>query len=282
MREGDRVLLSPRGSKCDQWGTCHGTEPIVLPFHDDPLNAAKWIRDIELQWPARGAARATLPLFPDETGKPFKDHAFAALIKGVLELTVGTQRAKMLSPHSWRVWLASSLRMCGASDARIQAMGRWLNPESIKIYARITKDEYASWVDKLMGVKHIDTARTTNLPIMDVADAMAAHAAELNVTSSKSLDTWTEQPQPSQASPAPLKVGDRISVYWTDMSEWFNGTYRCSRVEAADDGGSQRSSCILYDAQGPWATCTKSQLTYWHCLDDEQWARVEDHEDTDN
>ena len=107
---------------------------------------------------------------------------------------------------------------------------------------------------------------------------MAASAASVSVWgSSRGNDDGDD----GGDEPLVISKGDRISVYWTDMSEWFNGTYRCSRVEAADDGGSQRSSCILYDAQGPWATCTKSQLTYWHCLD-EQWARVEDHEDTDN
>ena len=77
--------------------------------------------------------------------------------------------------------MASSLRMCGASDARIQAMGRWLNPESIKIYARMSKDEYATWVDKLMAVKRIDTARTTSLPVMDFADAIASMAFALHL-----------------------------------------------------------------------------------------------------
>ena len=43
--------------------------------------------------------------------------------------------------------------MGGASDARIQAFGRWLNPDSIKIYARISKEEYAEWIDKLMAVR---------------------------------------------------------------------------------------------------------------------------------
>ena len=38
MTEGDFAMLAPKGSKCDQFGTCHGTEPIMLPFHDDPLN----------------------------------------------------------------------------------------------------------------------------------------------------------------------------------------------------------------------------------------------------
>ena len=48
MTEGDHSALSPRGSKCDQYGSCHGTEPIILPFHDDELNASRWLRDVEL------------------------------------------------------------------------------------------------------------------------------------------------------------------------------------------------------------------------------------------
>jgi hypothetical protein len=63
--------------------TMHGTEPIILPFHDTPLNAAKWLRDIELRWPAHGPTRDVLPLFPDENGKPFNDATFSALIAAV-------------------------------------------------------------------------------------------------------------------------------------------------------------------------------------------------------
>ena len=275
MREGDNAKVGPRGSKCDQWGTCHGTEPIILPFHDTPLNAAKWLRDIELRWPAHGAQRETLPLFCDSAGRPFKDSKFAGLIMSVLTAVVGETRAKLLSPHSWRVWLASSLRMCGASDARIQAMGRWLNPDSIKIYARMTKEEYAHWVDKLMAVKRIDTARTTNLPIMDAADAIAAWGKQLHTEGTERLERWGDdapaKPAAATVPAAPLKRGARLSVYWSDMQEWFAGTFTTSRVEDADGGGKQRSSCIVYDPTGPWSQCTRSQLTYWHCLDDEQW-----------
>ena len=42
-------------------------------------------------------------------------------------------------------------------------------------YARMTKQEYATWVDRLVAVKRIDTARTTSLPVMDAADALAAY-----------------------------------------------------------------------------------------------------------
>ena len=273
MREGDLTRLSPRGSKCDQWGTAHGTEPIVLPFHEEPLNAARWLRDIDLKRPVHGAARATYPLFADEHGKPFADAKFAALIMAVLTLLLGVARAKLLSPHSWRVWLASSLRMCGASDARIQAMGRWLNPESVKLYARMTTQEYATWIDKLMKVRRIDTARTTSLPIMDAADAIAAWGKELHLDGTDRLERWGDTPT-AHAPPPPLKAGERLSVYWTELGEWYEGTFTSSRVEDADGGGKQRASRVVYDATGPWAKCTEADLTYWHCLDDEQWQHL--------
>ncbi|MDC0525696.1 site-specific integrase [bacterium] len=272
----DRMMLAPRGSKCDQWGTCHGTEPIILPYHDDPLNAAKWLREILLRNPVHGAARERTALFGDERGQPFNDSTFSAIIMASLRAVLGSERAKLLSPHSWRVWLASSLRMCGASDARIQAMGRWLNPDSIKIYARMTKQEYGDWVDKLMAVRRIDTARTTSLPVMDLAGAIEAYGEQLKVEAPAFDSMWdAPAPVPTRVAPAPLKRGARVSVYWTDMKEWLTGTFATSRVEEADGGGKQRSCCIVYDPHGPWSTCNKRQLTYWHCLDDELWTPIE-------
>ena len=285
MREGDRVLLAPKGSKCDSFGTCHGTEPIVLPYHEDELNAARWLRDIEIRKPCRGEHRKTMPLFADDQGRPFGDAAFSEFIMGALTLVVGEVRARLLSPHSWRVWLASSLRMCNASDARIQAFGRWLNPDSLRIYARISKQEYAEWVDKLMSVRRIDTARTTSLPIMDAADAIAVWGDQLKIDGTAMLETWTEPTPQAKATPHPalgpgdripvdpkLKPGDRVRVYWTELQEWYKGTYTSGRIEDADGGGKQRASRIVYDASGPWAGCNAKDLTYWHCLDDEQWA----------
>ena len=274
MREGCYAMLAPKGSKCDQYGTCHGTEPIILPYHDDHLNAAKWLRDIELRWPARGQQRIDLPLFPTAEGRPYNDGAFASLIMAALTHVLGEARARLLSPHSWRVWLASSLRMCDASDARIQAFGRWLNPDSLKIYARMSKQEYAAWVDKLMAVKHIDTARTTSLPVMDAADAIAMWGSQLMEDDTGPGEQWDTEPThttAAQPGPAPLATGARIEVYWTELQEWFSGTFTSSRVEEADGGGQQRSSRIVYDATGPWASCSAKQLTYWHCLDDETW-----------
>ena len=65
-----------------------------------------------------------------------------------------------------------------------------------------------------------------------------------------------------------------MEIYWTESQEWYTGTFTSSRVENADGGGQQRASRIVYDATGLWAKCSEAQLTYWHCLDDEQWQHA--------
>ena len=137
----------------------------------------------------------------------------------------------------------------------------------------MTKQEYSHWVDKAMAVKRLDTARTTNLPVMDLADAMVATWGD-KIAKDAQVGQWEDTPAPPTVPPPHLRRDERISIYWSDMDQWFTATYRTSRVEAADGGGKQRSSCVLYDAAGPWANCSKSQLTYWHCLDDEIWQYV--------
>ena len=150
-------------------------------------------------------------------------------------------------------------------------MGRWLNPDSIKVYARMSKQEYALWIDKLMAVKRIDTARTTNIPIMDMADAIAAWGDKLGVD--QNMPEWDEPAQPAEPGKAIAK-GSRITVYWTDMHTWYNGTCTSNKLEPADGGGMQRSTYVLYDAVGAWAQCTPAQLRYCHCLDDERWHYI--------
>ena len=137
----------------------------------------------------------------------------------------------------------------------------------------MTKLEYAEWVDKMMKVRHIDTARTTSLPIMDAVGAIAMWGQQLDL--SRDAIIPEREPKPTDSPPpSPLKKGDRVSVYWTELHEWYEGTFTSSHVEASDTGGLQRTSRIVYDATGPWARCSAKALTYWHCLDDEEWQRA--------
>ena len=106
---------------------------------------------------------------------------------------------------------------------------------------------------------------------MDAADAIAAWGDQLKVQGPSALERWDDATPPAAAPPPLLQAGERISVYWTELDEWFDGTFTSSRVEPSDDGGTQRAYRIVYDAVGPWSHCNAKQLTYYHCLDDEQW-----------
>ena len=268
----DSAKVAPKGAKCDAFGTCHGTEPIILPFHDNENNPAFWLREIERRWECHGGDRDTLPLFCDEKGEPFTDSRFARLIMAVLTAVLGEKRAKLYSPHSWRVWLASALRMCNASDGLIMAFGRWLNPDSIKIYARLGVEEYTHWMNKIMQVTHIDATRTTNMPATEAADCIRAWWEELgdkeNEAANANGDAFDARAA-AAAETAPLtrlEKGTRIEVYWTEMYEWYRGAVTRNRKEIGDDAQQQIATRVVYDPVGNWKS-----LAYWHCLDDEQW-----------
>ena len=88
------------------------------------------------------------------------------------------------------------------------------------------------------------------------------------------LEQWDGAEPKTTPGPSTLRPSDRVSVYRTELKQWFDGTFTSSRLEPADDGGTQRASRIAYDAVGLWANCNDKQLAYYHCLDDEQWVRL--------
>ncbi|KAL3929826.1 MAG: hypothetical protein SGPRY_001795 [Prymnesium sp.] len=68
---------------------------------------------------------------------------------------------------------ATNMERATAPIRSIQALGRWMTPDSIRICARMTTTDYTSWVDRMMTIEHFDATRTTNLPVLDAADALA-------------------------------------------------------------------------------------------------------------
>ena len=269
--------LAPMGAKADPWGTCHGTEPIILPYRDQPLNAAKMLADIEMRWPCTGEARKALPLFCNERGEPFADKTFHNYIMAVLRHLLGSA-ADNYSPHSWRVWIATALRMANAPGPVIQALGRWLNPESLRIYARMSVVEYTHWIDKMMGFTTVDATRTTNLPMCDEGPALGAMQDLLErrrprQTQTRGRDAFDDEIENENVDPqhAVLRAGTRIRVYWTGLRKWYNATVtQCKRVRDVDGG--YMTTGVTYDAADGWATA--AELKYVHCLDDETWAML--------
>ena len=178
-----------------------------------------------------------------------------------------------------------TLGKAGADDATIQALGRWMNPDSIRIYRRMTTVEYTSWIDRMFKVRRLDATRTTSMPVMDAEDLYAPIEAEITARERRgkrkrddTADAFDEAAaQQPAAAERPLPKGTRIRVYWTELDEWYEAAVLSSRMERGDDGEMQRATHVVYDAVGAWSSSTAKQLTYWHCLSDEAWAVSEQH-----
>jgi len=178
MTRGDYLVVVPPRSKTDQFGEVHCPYPCILPFEDEPLNAAKRLRDAALRRPCHGAARGTTPLFAANDGRPHSHSYLDGLLRAVLTATVGAQRAALYSWHSARIGLACALRAAGCPPDTIQLICRWMCPESLRVYALKGVSEHASWVRKAMDVT-VDATRGTSIPIVSAADGLFRMQDEL-------------------------------------------------------------------------------------------------------
>ena len=212
MDQSCYVLITPTNSKCDATGEQWGTHPMSIPFEAIRSNAAFRLRARYrlLNISALDEAeRKRLPLFADLHGRALKagpiDRCYGLLLKHVLPTTY-----KLYSLHSHRIRLACRLRLMNASDGRIQAMCRWMSPESLHIYARWDIHEYASWIRKSRGVR-ATTLETTNLPALGDDNGITAGTlsryAENNKKTSFVQPTYPAEfelfPDAAVAPPAP-------------------------------------------------------------------------------
>ena len=165
--------------------------------------------------------------------------------------------------------------MAGADDATIQALGRWLNPASIRIYKRMSVQEYSMWVDRMMRFETVKATRTNNV-IID-ADQMARewqHCLNDEPTPKRprhnTEDAFDRRAADAQddTQPYDLRPGQKIEVYWTAEATWYTAEYRSSTIERGENG-KRRLAHLIYDPVGEWTT--RKDNDFWHCLHDETW-----------
>ena len=65
----------------------------------------------------------------------------------LIVITGSAESAKRYSPHSYRAFLATCLRACDTSHPNIQAVCRWVCPESADVYAAMQPEVYARHLD---------------------------------------------------------------------------------------------------------------------------------------
>ena len=177
IQPGDVILITPPRSKTDQFGEIHCPFPSSVPYSTDPCSAGNILVQLEKDRACRGAARAGTPLFADEWGLPYTHSVMDTLLHHMLVHCFGTKVATCHSWHSMRIGLATALKAANVDDAVIQLICRWMNPESLRAYARHGQSLHISSVDKAEKAI-IDTVQSANVP----KTCNSEGAAALNAT----------------------------------------------------------------------------------------------------
>jgi hypothetical protein len=146
VSDRDYAILKPPPSKADQWGTVWGNLPIYLTFDKSKsVNAASALRTLELNFPVDDIMRRRrTPLFCANDWKPLTGSFMDIYIQAALQ-AVGCQTK--YSWHGFRASLACRLLAAKATNPQIQALCRWQSKESLRIYAKLTQQDYHQLLD---------------------------------------------------------------------------------------------------------------------------------------
>ena len=164
------ITVAVNVSKADSEGTKFGPNLISLSYNpDNPMSFAVALIDYYVDFPVRGAARHTTPLFTTDGVSRWTDAALDAVLAGVMKVTLTPEQRRRKTMHSKRVFVACALRELKSPDSEIQALVRWSSLESLRIYARMGLQYQAARRDALLAAR-IDTlnaAARATLPQID-------------------------------------------------------------------------------------------------------------------
>lgn len=188
LSEADFLIVKPPPSKADPFSLVWGSRPIYIPVRlRDPLNAAVAVRDLFLKFPVAPDKFKETPLLQRDDTKPFGCSFVDATLRQLLLLQMDMDDASAYTPHSFRVYLATTLRAAGASDTQIQALCRWQSLESLRLYALIDSTHYADLLDKAARTTHT-ALRSHNIPDIPLPP-IGLSVDEANLTSATASDS---------------------------------------------------------------------------------------------
>ena len=206
LTNSDYAILQPPRSKTDPFARIWGSRPVWLPLRArDPINAARALRDRFLHTPPQPATPTPLLLMRNRS--PMRGAYIDATLKDLLRRQMTAAEAKGYTPHSFRVYLATSLRAAGCTDAQIQALCRWQSFDSLRIYALLDASTYGHLLDKAMATDH-DALRHYSLPVL--GPESLPHQQEPSVTAER--DEEDQEPH----TPEPRRVDPLAALYPDD------------------------------------------------------------------
>ena len=262
QREGGYALLRPPPSKADpfslHWGPC----TIYLRYSaTEKINAARELAREEMRRAVDPTMRESQPLFITEEGTAWRHHELAATFRALIVAVRGEERAKHVSMHSWRVYLACALLAKGASFATIQTMLRWRSEDALRIYARINDFKYADWLSAAQGAT-ISSVRTTTAAVDmlsqppdpgtlagSMRDAALAGVTAATSTSATSTAAASSSKTTASMPPTPtvgMRVSGRFEDLETGLLKWDPGTitkvYRNGNLDIEYDDNEKESN----------------------------------------
>jgi len=185
LKAGDQAGLLACPAKNDPWGLEFVPHPLFFNFVPGVMdNTAGALRDLVLKCPVPPERMRATPLFsmgpaaPGGGQKPLR-HAFMDKVLRCLLLTfLSAERANLYSWHSFRIGLACALLAAGAPESIILALCRWKSAASLRIYARLNRNDSAAWLDAA-ATQQINSVQAPNLAsFASVPGALQPHVYE--------------------------------------------------------------------------------------------------------
>jgi hypothetical protein len=170
LEKGDKAGLLVGPCKNDPWGEFFAPHPLYFGFDSaDPDNTALRLRTLVLACPVEPGQMKATPLFSSSPSfESMRHNDLDDSLKVLLRHTFGPILASNYSWHSFRIGLACALLAAGAPESTILALCRWRSPSSLRIYARLSFDEYASWLEAA-ETQDVQAIQGPNLPPLPAA-----------------------------------------------------------------------------------------------------------------
>ena len=211
---GDMGYVNPVPCKNDPDNSKFGGSPVPSRYHaTQPICLVRELAKYEImRMRADPTGSATMrrkdaPLVLSPAGRSWSKGELSKFFDGLLRLVCSEERARQLSIHSFRVWLACALLAAGATPEQIMLMVRWSSEAARKLYARLAMTTQCSLhagaidasFDSIRAHTLLDASAAT-----DVSTDIQA-AAEALQRATGLLDTVTDESKSRVASTAELR-----------------------------------------------------------------------------
>ena len=181
---GDMGYVNPVPCKNDPDNSKFGGSPVPSRYHATQPTCICLVRELakyeimrmRTDPIAASTRRKEQPLVLSPAGRSWSKAELSKFFDGLVRLVCSEERAKQLSVHSFRVWLACALLAAGATPEQIMLMVRWSSEAARKLYARLAVTTQCSLQAGALDAS-FDSIRAHTL--LDASTAASISADEL-------------------------------------------------------------------------------------------------------